>query len=185
MKGGALAARTVFVEQHFGDGAWARVLGSLPAEMRSTLGMILPTSWYSFELAKAVDDAIVQVLGRGDRRVFEDIGAASAEKNLKGSHRHFLERGDPQAFMAKAAVIYGFYYDTGRREYQPTGPDSGIMTTWDAETFSAADCLTVIGWYKRALELCGASGVTMTEETCRATQGPCCRYVVRWATRPS
>jgi hypothetical protein len=180
IKGGALAARASFVNEHFGSGAWESVVQALPAEMRSGLGMILPSSWFPFEVGKAVDAAIVDVLGKGDRQVFERIGAASADKNLGGSHRHFLAPGDPQGFLAKAPTVYGFYYDTGRREYQPTGPTSGVLTTYDAEAFSAADCLTVIGWHKRALEMCGARGVSMTEETCRASQGPYCRYVVRW-----
>jgi hypothetical protein len=54
------------------------------------------------------------------------------------------------------------------------------MTTYDAETFSAPDCLSVIGWYKRALELCGVRGVAIREDECRAKGGAVCRYQIRW-----
>jgi hypothetical protein len=54
------------------------------------------------------------------------------------------------------------------------------MTTYEAETFSAADCLTVIGWYKQALELNGAKDVVVVEESCRAKGGPYCRYRFQW-----
>jgi hypothetical protein len=44
------------------------------------------------------------------------------------------------------------------------------------------DCLTVVGWYRHALEMCGAKGVTIVEEECRAKGGGVCRYAVSWTT---
>ncbi len=55
-----------------------------------------------------------------------------------------------------------------------------MLTTYDAETFSAPDCLTVIGWYRHALEMCGVQGVRIVEEECRAKGGPHCRYRITW-----
>lgn len=109
------------------------------------------------------------------------LGAASADANLAGVHKAFLTPGDPQAFLAKAPQIYKLYYDTGRREYARTGPNAAVLTTFDAETFSAPDCLTVIGWYRRALEMCGATRVHITEEECRARGGAVCRYRISWS----
>ena len=54
------------------------------------------------------------------------------------------------------------------------------MTTFQAETYSAEDCLTVIGWYKQALKMCGANDVEIIEDTCRARGGEFCRYLLRW-----
>ena len=78
-------------------------------------------------------------------------------------------------------IIYKFYYNTGYREYKETGPQSGIMTTFDSETYSAPDCLTVIGWHKEALKLCGAIKVSVIEAECPAKGGKCCRYRLQWA----
>lgn len=183
IKGNILSARISFVKKHFGDEAWIKVLKILPREDQEILqGIIANIVWYPFEIGKRLDDAIVQVLGSGKHKVFEEIGVASARKNLSTVHKHFLVEGDPQAFLAKAPIIYRCYYDQGRREYTPTGPTAGIITTYDAETFSFADCLTVIGWYKCALEMCGARDVVMTEDTCRARGGDVCRYLVSWKT---
>jgi hypothetical protein len=73
------------------------------------------------------------------------------------------------------------YYETGRREYERTGDRSGVLTTRDAETFSAPDCLTVVGWYRKALEMCGLAGVQVVEDECRAKGGGVCRYRVAWS----
>lgn len=181
IKGLILQARKDFVVDHFGEDAWEQVLGGLPASDQEILKDILLTAkWYSFEIGSRLDEAIFKELGRGNERVFEDIGAKSAQRSLTKIHKSFLTPGDPQAFMRKANVIYKFFYNTGFREYERTGPNSGVITTYESETFSAPDCLTVIGWYKEALKLCGARNIEATETECRAKGGSCCRYSFNW-----
>lgn len=181
IKGSVLKSRLAFVEEHAGREGLERVLAALDPATRRELKMVLTVKWYAFEVGKALDDAIVTVIGGGRPEFFERLGRASAEKNLATMHRGFLVEGDPHAFLAKAQSIYSLYYETGRREYQRVGEREGILTTHDAETFSAPDCLTVVGWYKRALELCGAKEVSMVEEECRAAGGAVCRYRIAWS----
>jgi len=182
VKGSVLLARRAFVERHFGAGAWERVLAALPAEDRAALrGMVLHVGWFPFRLGESLDATIVRVLGDGQASLFEQIGRTSARENLAGAHKSFLVPGDPQKFLAQTGEIYSFYYDTGRRSYQASGPTSGVMTTYDADAFSAPDCLTVIGWHKEALAQCGARDVRITEETCRARGGEYCRYRLEWS----
>ena len=180
VKGSVLKSRLAFVEQHGGKDGVERVLATLAAEDRAALRNLVAIQWCPFDLGKRLDDAIVQVLGHGKPQFFERLGAASAETNLTSVHKAFLTPGDPAAFLAKAPQIYKLYYDTGRREYAKTGPKEAVLTTRDAETFSAPDCLTVIGWHRKALEMCGATEVRIIEEECRARGGGVCRYRVSW-----
>jgi len=178
IKGSVLKSRLAFVRE-MGQGV--EELSGLSPEDRTALSGILDTSWYPFELGERLDAAIVGTFGKGRHEFFEKLGEASAEKNLTGVHRGFLVVGDPQEFLAKAPTIYAFYYDQGRREYQSIGPKEAVLTTFDAETFSAPDCLTVVGWHRRALEMCGAVDVRIVEEECRARGGQVCRYRISWA----
>ncbi|RPJ55014.1 MAG: TIGR02265 family protein [Acidobacteria bacterium] len=181
IKGAVLTSRKTFVEGNFGADAWSMVLRSLSAEdQKFYSGLLLAAGWYPFEYGDRLDKAIVQVLGRGNYTVFEAIGAQSAKDNLTKLHHNFLAPGDPQAFLAKTSLIYSFYYNSGRREYQPTGPNSGVMTTYDADTFSEADCYKIIGWHKEALEMCGAYDITIRHDICRAKGGPYCQYTLSW-----
>ena len=181
IKGSVLKSRLAFVEEHAGPDGLDRVLAALDPETRKALAMVLTVKWYDFAVGKALDDAIVNVIGGGRPEFFERLGRASAQKNLATMHRGFIVEGDPHAFLSKAQSIYSLYYETGRRDYRKTGEREGILTTYDAETFSAPDCLTVVGWYKHALELCGATQVAMDEEECRAAGGTVCRYRISWA----
>lgn len=182
VKGAVLLARGAFVRDEFGDAGWKRVLDGMSEGTRKVLsGSILSASWYPFAVNQELDEAIVRVVGRGDRGIFKRIGAWSARQNLSGAHKSFLAPGNPQGFLARTGSIYRTYYDQGHRDYEATGPTSGVMTTFDAETYSSDDCLTVVGWYEEALAMCGARGIVIVEERCRAEGAPFCRYQLRWS----
>ncbi len=179
VRGNILRARVAFVHERFGKEAWQSVLEVLPEADRKILtGIIGHGSWYPFEVSVRLDEAIVRVVGHGQTRVFEELGRTSAKENLSTVHARFLEPPDPQEFLKKTPQIYQFYYDVGHRTYESTGPHSGVLTTHDAETFSAPDCATVIGWHKQALEMCGARDVKITETECRARGDAHCRSEV-------
>ncbi len=180
VKGSVLKSRLAFVQEHAGPDGLGRVLAALSPEDQQQLKSLLTMQWYPFTLGQRLDDAIVREVGGGRREFFERLGAASADKNLTTVHRSFVTEGDPHGFLEKAPQIYALYYETGRREYTRTGEREGVLTTSDAETFSAPDCLTVIGWYRRALELCGATAVRIVEDECRSRGGAVCRYRVAW-----
>lgn len=181
IKGTVLKARLAYVEDHFGREGLDKVLASLPPEDRAELAKVLTIKWYPFEIGRRLDDAIVREAGGNDPRFFERLGESSADQNLRTVHAAFLVPGQPHAFLAKAQSIYALYYETGRREYTRAGDTEGVLTTFDAETFSTPDCLTVIGWYRKALEMCGAENVQIMEEECRARGGQVCRYRVSWS----
>lgn len=180
VKGAVLKTRLSFVEEHGGAETRARVLESLSESDRSTLKLILPVAWYAFDLAERLDDAIVQVMGKGDPRFFERLGAESAERNLTGVHKGYLRLGDAHGFLERTPGIYRSYYEKGRREYQRVGPTSGVLTTHEAEAYSGPDCMTVIGWHRKALEMCGVSNVVIRHPECRAKGGAVCRYELSW-----
>jgi len=183
IKGSILRSRLAMAGEIAPEGGLDRVLARMAPEDRETLHSLLAASWYPFDLGRRLDAAIVDELGGGRPEFFEKLGEASAEKNLGpgGVHRRFLTEDDPHGFLAKTPLVYSFYYDQGRREYERVGEKEAVLTTHDAETFSAPDCATVVGWYRRALEMCGAARPKVVEEECRAKGGRVCRYRLTWS----
>ncbi len=180
VKGNIVRARVAFVKERFGEAAWDRVARTLPAADQTALAGVVNVAWYPFELGRRLEDAIAAVVGGGGTSVFEEMGRASARENLTTVHSSFLDPRDPAAFMQKTPMIYRFYYDTGRRTWEATGPTSGVVTTHEADTVSVADCATVVGWYKEALAMAGARDVAIVEDACRARGDAFCRYRVSW-----
>jgi uncharacterized protein (TIGR02265 family) len=182
IRGSVLASRLKFVREKGGPEARDRVIARLPAEDQQVLRSWLESAaWYPFELNQRLDDAIAQELSPDDRRrVFLEMGRASAEANLLAGQRKFVKDGDPQALLAGAPEIYAAYYAKGRRTYEKAGNTAAILRTYDAESVTAEDCLTVVGWHIRAIELCGGKDVKVVETACRARGQALCEYRCEW-----
>lgn len=182
IKGSVLITRLNMLRQHGGQTRVDEVLKRLPEADRLALrGMILPIAWYPLDMNLRLDAAIADVLSPEDRaRAFKDMGRSSAEENLKGAHHVFLRPGEPHFLLSQAAQIYRFYYSVGHRSYEKTGPRSAVLRTFDAEAVTEADCLTIIGWHEKAVEMSGGKNVHITHALCRATGAPHCEYQISW-----
>jgi len=182
IKGSVLLARLKYVRETGGEPSLQAILARLPPEDAKALtGWILQVSWYPLDLYLRLDDAIASVLSPNDReRIFLAMGRASADANLAGPHRPFVREGDPHFLLQCAPQIYAAYYGVGRRTYARTGETSCVLTTHDAETVTATDCLTVVGWHVRAIEACGGKQVEVVETRCRARGDEVCEYRCAW-----
>ncbi|HEU4385890.1 MAG TPA: TIGR02265 family protein [Anaeromyxobacteraceae bacterium] len=182
IKGGVLKSRLEFVRARTGEAGLGAVLARLPpADQEALRGWILPTTWYPLDLNLRLDEAIAVVLSPGDRdRLFVEMGRASADSNLGGPQRPYLREGDPHFLLRAAAQIYAAYYGVGRRTYERTGETSAVLRTFDAENVTRTDCLTVVGWHQRAIEMCGGKAVRVEETRCRTRGHPHCEYHCEW-----
>jgi uncharacterized protein (TIGR02265 family) len=181
--GNIILARRTFVLDRGGSELWERILGRLPAadavQLRRTL---LVTSKYPLELNRHLDEAIAEELYPGEPdRAFVEMGRKSAEVNLGGPHKAFVRNGDPHHLLGFTETIYSYYYGEGRRTYEKTGPTSAVLITHEAPLSTPADCLTVVGWYERALELSSAHAVKVIEVRCRSRGGAVCEYHLSWS----
>jgi len=179
VKGGALASRLRFVREERGEEGVQRVLARLPEADRKACSPILAGGWYPFELNQRLDEAIAEEMGTGES-VFLTIGEKSAAHNLNGPHRALLSPCDPHGLLKRTPQIYQMYYDVGSRTYERAGDKKAILRTYDAPTFSRHDCLTVVGWHRKAIEMCGAANARVTETKCRAKGAEFCEYVCEW-----
>ncbi len=181
IKGGIIRARLDFVRAHGAD-KLDQVLHRLPeADQHMLHSLILAVSWYPFELGQRLDHAIADVLAGGDaKQIYLEMGRSSAEANLKGMHKAFFHADDPHYVLERSPQVYAQYYDRGRRAYERTGDHSGILRTFDAERVTLDDCLTVVGWYERAIEISGGTEVQVKDKLCRALGDPHCEYWCNW-----
>lgn len=182
IKGNVLISRLAFVRERGGEPAVEAVLSRLSRQDQDALrGWILPIGWYPLDLNLRLDDAIAGVLSPEDRsRVFVEMGRASADASLGGSQKPYVKEGDPHFLLANSARLYATYYAVGRREYERTGDGSAVLRTLDAEGVNATDCLTVVGWHQRAIELSGGRDVKVVETRCRTRGDPFCEYTCTW-----
>jgi hypothetical protein len=179
IKGVVLKSRLGFVRERKGEPGVSSVLARLPAADRATLGSLLPSSWYPFELNERVDQAIAAEMAMGDA-IFTILGEKSAADNLRASHRSFVDAKDPHGLLRYAASIHDAYYDTGHRTYERTGDRRAVLRTHECASFSLPECLTNMGWHRKAIEICGGRNPRLTDPQCRARGDAVCTYVCEW-----
>ncbi len=182
IKGTVIISRLNMVRLHGGQARVDEVLRRLPPEDQELLKkMILPINWYSIELSMRLDAAIAEVLSPEDKtRAFMDMGKASADENLKGAQHVFVRAGEPHFLLSQAPQIYRFYYAVGSRTYEKVGPRAAVLRTFGAERVTETDCLTIIGWHQRAIELSGGRAVRVTHPLCVAKGDSHCEYYCVW-----
>jgi uncharacterized protein (TIGR02265 family) len=179
VKGGVTKSRLEFVRDRGGEPAVEKVLARLSESDREVCAHVLTAMWYPFALNSRLDEAIAAEMGIGEE-IFLLIGEKSASHNLSAAHRAFIVDRDPHGLLRRASQIYQMYYDTGRRTYEKLGPTKAQLTTWESQTYSKHDCLTVIGWHRKAIEMCGGTNVRVTETKCRANGADSCEYLCEW-----
>ncbi|MFQ5766499.1 MAG: DUF2378 family protein [Acidobacteriota bacterium] len=185
VKGSVIRSRLDFVRSHFGEEGLKALSDALPEEDRRLLARsLLPAQWYSFEFCTRIDETVMAVLGQGRPETFRRLGMRSADFNLAGVHHVYVREGDPHGLLRRAPAIYKLYYDTGHRTYERTGVTSCKLVTYESESYSEADCLTVIGWHQRAVEICGGKNVRVEHPKCRAKGSEVCEYRISWEEEP-
>jgi uncharacterized protein (TIGR02265 family) len=183
VKGTLVVARMKYLRAQ-GTEASERVLKRLSQADQAVLrGMLLPSTWYPVDLLLRLEMTIAAILAQGDRRaLFLDMGHFSADTNLGpgGVQRPFLREGDPQFLLQSVPRMYAAQHSAGARTYERTGPRGAVIRTIAGEDPDAEDCLTAVGWLKRAIELSGGRAVTVSETQCRARAATCCEYACSW-----
>jgi uncharacterized protein (TIGR02265 family) len=181
--GNIILARRSFVVQRGGDALWEKVLQHLaPDDAKALRRTLLVTTSYPLSLNLKLDEAIARELYPGDgRRAFLEMGRSSADVNLMGPQKAFVREGDPHHLLSFAESIYAYYYGEGRRTYEKTGPRSATLVTSGAPAATPADCLTVVGWHERAIELSGGNEVQVVEIRCRTRGDAVCEYHCSWS----
>lgn len=184
VRGSVFISRLNYLRSRGGEALVASVLGRLPPDDRAVLssGMILPIAWFPMSLEERLDQAIAQELTpHSPGQALVDLGRASADSALNGGPQAvFVKKGDPHYLLTHSPQIYKMYYAVGRRTYEKTGPTSGVIKTYDAESVTPGDCLTIVGWHTRAIELSGGKQVLVEETQCRARGGTHCEYRCAW-----
>ena len=180
--GNIILARRKFVLDRGGEALWERVLRHLAEDdARPLRRTLLVTGTFPLEVNLRLDQAIAKELHPGDpQRAFLEMGRASAEVNLRGPQRAFVREGDPHALLSLSETIYAYYYGEGRRTYRKTSDRSATLTTHDAPPSTPGDCLTVVGWHQRAIEISGGQNAQVTETQCRSRGQPVCEYECSW-----
>lgn len=163
----------------------SRVLARLTREDRELLDgtLLLPALWYPADVLWRLEQAIAAEAANGDRAsVLVDVGQFAADKSFgaNGVLRAYVREDDPHALLREVQNIHLMLRGYGKREYERVDERAAVVRAGLERGRDGDDCLTTVGWLRRAIELCGGRDVQVTETACLARGGGCCEYRCEW-----
>lgn len=161
VKGVSLISTKEFVKEKFAQEGYEQWVSSLSDESAKTMNSnILASAWYPFingmlEPTKK----ICELFYGGSHRGAEELGAYSADKSLHGIYRFFVKIASPDTLLKRATQLFGSYYNPGVVELVKEGEKTYIMKFSKFDPPSIYIEYRVLGWVKKALEICGAKSI--------------------------
>lgn len=181
VKGTAIVASLRYLGERFGDDALAHVLQGLPRSDRLALeGAILASSWYPAALLLRFMQEAEWQLGSQQPELARHLGRASADYGLRTVYRIFFKLGSPEFIIARAASVFGSYWDTGKLVQEEHGRGHAVFVLEGFEG-AAAFCARMLGWMERTLELAGAKQVRVAHVSCLHRGEAACRFEGTWS----
>jgi hypothetical protein len=187
VKAQALLNGVKCVREKFGEQALDEVFAACSPSVRERSAAAIAINWHpQHELCEFLTVAD-ELLGRGDGKLSEEIGAAGARVNLRHIALRlafFLAR--PEFLMRRVAGVWRQYNDEGEmvvREF-----DAGHMS---AELVGLSDpnwvlCCSITGWLHEAGLATGMKRLVTTHVECRdRSKGMRCIWQLRWSERDS
>lgn len=184
VKGAVLLARMGYV-RGMGQSTASRILERIPPRDRELLEglLVYPAFWYPTDVLRRLDDAVAEEVAHGDRAaVLADMGHYSADHNFgpDGALRPWVRESDPHALLREIPKIQASLFGSGEHTYERTGDRAAIVRTLEGDGHEGEDCLTTVGWLRRAIELCGGREVEVAETACLGRGGGCCEFRCDW-----
>jgi hypothetical protein len=171
--------RAFTLDRFGGEAGWKSVINELTSAERDELASVISMGWYSLEMYARLIRALDKVHGKGDLALMKDLGRFEAETDIKTIHRFFLRFTNPAFIVEKTTDYWKRFHDTGT--WVVTRDAHGVTMLLDGwGCVDTALCRELVAYLGRALELAGATNVTVEHPKCRGRADPQCIFKGRW-----
>jgi hypothetical protein len=169
-----------YIEERYGHRALADVIRACSPGTRETYVSSIAINWHpARELIELVDVAEAQLGGvRG--KLAQEIGAAGARANMKGTLlRIAFYWGKPEFLMRRAAGLWRQFNDEGEMELVGMDKHHVHVEVRGIHEPNATFCAIILGWIHETSQALGIEHATAHHIECRARGQARCMYEVR------
>ena len=184
VKGTALGPSLRFIRETFGEIGLERVILGLSPEDQSVLQHdLLASSWYPFSLMVRFMRESERCFGTHSPHLLRDMGSAAAGYNMTTIYRIFFKLGSPQFTLARAARVFGNFYDTGDLEAIVNEKGHAICELRDFGEPAPEFCERLMGWMEHLITLTGGIDLRSSHPQCVNRGDATCHYEGHWTQR--
>jgi len=178
VKGSKISGHLGFVKDTYGEEMVRAVIGSMDADDQAALKIVLETGWYPFDLYARLTEAVCHTLSPGDESIYARMGSYSADQTFTTIYKTFRGK-DPGDLLRKFVDMHAMRNDPAQMEIENLGVDHcSVLISRPRST--PAVCEVLRAFQQRALELSGAEGARVYENSCSGRGDAYCRFELSW-----
>lgn len=173
-----------WVEETYGREGLRDVLQACSPAVRDRFTSVIAIDWHPVSEFVEFVCAAERVLGGAQSRgrVAEEIGAAGARANMKGTLIRLVAWiTRPHALIGRAASLWRQFNDDGFFHLVEIGENRALLELAGLETMDRAYCSVITGWCRQVGHAVGAVAPLAKHVECKGAGAKRCVWEVRYA----
>jgi len=158
IKGSAVLDSITGIKKRDGERAYEEILSLLDDETRKMFqGTVSASSWYPLDLFLRFLVVEINQSAGGNQEVLVTRSEKVVERQLRGVYKIFVKIGSPEFLMKRIAAVHATYFNGVAIDFNMVSPGNAVIRYTGFEPQHRLIGLTLIGFFRKALELSGAT----------------------------
>ncbi len=161
IKGSVVSDTFNAVKKRSGDQVFNDIISQLDVQSKKTFdNMILATEWYSLDSFINFLELDIKLTSEGNEKILEIRSEELLDKQLNGIYKSFVKFGYPEFVIDNCvSVMHKGYFNAVSIEKEMEGSNKVLIKYIGFEKQHRLIGYSIIGFYKKALELSGAKNI--------------------------
>lgn len=161
IKGTVLLDTVAAIKARAGESELTKIVQELNAEARTLFEEpIYSSTWYPLDAFVEFLEVDIRETAHGDREILTERSEKVIEKQLSGIYKIFVKVGSPAFVIKRISAVHATYFH-GVEIIPEMEEHEAVIKYVGFQKHHAIMEYAIIGFYRKALELCGAKEVAL------------------------
>ena len=172
-----------YIEDEYGRDALGEVVRACSEPVRERYIAAIAINWHPMEEFVEFVEKADKMLGRGNLKLAEEVGAAGARANMKGTViRIAVYIAKPEFFFRRVAGLWRQFNDEGEMLVHNLDEHAGTMEVRGVSTPHPVFCAVLSGWMREVATGIGIQNPHVRHRQCRTRGDAQCIWEARWTS---
>jgi hypothetical protein len=161
VKGSVVSDSVKSVKTHFGEQTYNTIVNQLKGETRALFerASFLSSSWYPLDAFTEFLEMDIKLTALGNEKELIKRTEVIVEGQLSGIYKVFIKFGSPQFVLNRLSIVHQTYFRGLNATVSMPSADKAIVKYTGFAKQHWLIGFTIIGFYRKALEISGAHDV--------------------------
>lgn len=170
------------IKKRGGQPELERVVGQLGAETRKIFDAPVKSwDWYSIDVFAELLEALVRETANGNPEILTERSEQVVDSQLRGVYRIFIKLGSPGYVIKRIAAVHETYFDGIQIIPEVDDSRQASIKYVGFKKRHAILQYTIIGFFRKALELSGAKQVQVNFKVPMSDDAAYSEVAITWA----